>query len=434
MRNFSASSRAYDELEFDDTDSLDSAEYYSAGKLGSVSSSGGYGRGSHINLHPIHDLYDILIRPIEASLPKPLVPGSNYGRLIIIPDRDLYLVPFALLKGEGSSQFLYKRYHLCLVPSVYALMASTRHKVPLHRRASVSGTRGNTTSGSPPSDFSSKVYRSQSFTRFKHNSTPIVPSSDQLNQEMFAADPLVVGNPTAPLNAPTVVFPNPAAEREVNVVADLLNVKPLVGTAATKERFLQQLSLAESIHLAASVSWAKGEIVLAPKMDSSDMLDDSVRRMGNGRVGGEGSAMSMRGVADGAVSSVPSPAEYIVTLEDILTAKLSAKLVVISSCYKPEHSYLRADHILAIVQAFLVGGVQCVVIPLWPNSSNSSRHLMNAFYSSLVRGSRTSRGMCYAMQVSTVYMNVCVYIHLCVCVICVLGLEQRLKILLSNLR
>ena len=434
MRNFSASSRAYDELEFDDTDSLDSGEYYSAGKPGSVTSSGGYGRGSHINLHPIHDLYDILIRPIEASLPKPLVPGSNYGRLIIIPDRDLYLVPFALLKGEGSSQFLYKRYHLCLVPSVYALMASTRHKVPLHRRASVSGTRGNTTSGSPPSDFSSKVYRSQSFTRFKHNSTPIVPSSDQLNQEMFAADPLVVGNPTAPLNAPTVVFPNLVAEREVNVVADLLNVKPLVGTAATKERFLQQLSLAESIHLAASVSWAKGEIILAPKMDSSDMLDDSVRRMGNGRVGGEGSAMSMRGVADGAVSSVPSPAEYIVTLEDILTAKLSAKLVVISSCYKPEHSYLRADHILAIVQAFLVGGVQCVVIPLWPNSSNSSRHLMNAFYSSLVRGSRTSRGMCYAMQVSTVYMNVCVYIHLYVCVICLLGLKQRLKILLSNLR
>ena len=231
---------------------------------------------------------------------------------------------------------------------------------------------------------------------------------------MFAADPLVVGNPTAPLNAPTVVFPNPAAEREVNVVADLLNIKPLVGTAATKERFLQQLSLAESIHLAASVSWAKGEIVLAPKMDSSDMLDDSVRRMGNGRVGGEGSAMSMRGVADGAVSSVPSPAEYIVTLEDILTAKLSAKLVVISSCYKPEHSYLRADHILAIVQAFFVGGVQCVVIPLWLNSSNSSRHLMNAFYSSLVRGSRTSRGICYASEYC-VYECVCVYSFVCLC-------------------
>ena len=67
----------------------------------------------------------------------------------------------------------------------------------------------------------------------------------------------------------------------MNVITDLLNVKPLVGTAATKERFLQQLSSAESIHLEANVSWAKGEIVLAPKTDSSDMSYDLIRRMAN---------------------------------------------------------------------------------------------------------------------------------------------------------
>ena len=172
----------------------------------------------------------------------------------------------------------------------------------------------------------------------------MVPS-EQLNQEMYTAEPLVVGNPMAP----SLVFPNPAAEREVTVVADLLNVKPLVGTAATKERFLQHLSLAESIHLAANVSWAKGEIVLAPKTDNNDSSEDSSRRMANGRISGEGATMSARGVADGAVSSVSSPAEYMVMLEDILTAKLSAKMVVISSCYKPEQGYLRADHILAVV-------------------------------------------------------------------------------------
>ena len=131
----------------------------------------------------------------------------------------------------------------------------------------------------------------------------------------------------------------------------------------------------------------KERFVLAPKMDSNESSEDSSRRMANGRVRGEGATMLVRGVADGAVSSAPSAAEYVVTLEDILTAKSSAKMVVISSCYKPEQGYLRADHILAVVQAFLVGGAQCVVIPLWPNSSNSSRHLMNAFYSSLVQGS-----------------------------------------------
>ena len=100
----------------------------------------------------------------------------------------------------------------------------------------------------------------------------------------MATDPLVVGNPTAPLNASTVVFPNPAAEREVNVIIDLFNIKPLVGNAATKERFLQ-LSSAESIHFAANVSWAKGEIVLAPKTDSSNMSHDLIRRMANGSRG-----------------------------------------------------------------------------------------------------------------------------------------------------
>jgi len=407
QRTFSTSSRSFDDLEFDDTDSLDSVEHFSSsvGKAASTVSAG-YSRPSHINFHPIHDLYDILIRPVEPALPKPLVPGSSCGRLIIIPDRDLYLVPFSLLKGEGSSQFLYKRFHLCLAPSVHALMASTKHKVPLHRRASVSGARSNA-STSPPSDFASKVYRSQSFSRSKHVSSPLTPQ-DISPPEESTSDPLVVGNPTSPLNTTAMLFPNPAAEKELTVVADLLNVKPLLGMAATKERFLQQLSSAESIHLATNISWGRGEIVLAPK--SNGPMEEVTQRLANGRISGEGAGLPLRGEADGAVSSVPSAAEYVVTLEDILTAKLSAKMVVISACYKQEQVHLRADHLLAIVQAFLVGGAQCVVAPLWPNTNSSSRHLMNAFYSSLVRGSRTSRGMCYAMQVSTLVCNVmCTY-------------------------
>ena len=211
----------------------------------------------------------------------------------------------------------------------------------------------------------------------------MVPS-EQLNQEMYTAEPLVVGNPMAP----SLVFPNPAAEREITVVADLLNVKPLVGTAATKERFLQHLSLAESIHLAANVSW---EIVLAPKTNYNESSEDSSRRMIIGRISGEGATMSLRGVTNGAVSSVPSPAEYILSC---LLRNLSSVVVTNQS----KDTFVLIIYWL-FCRHFSGWGSVCSDSVCGPTVATHP-DILYAFYSSLLQGSRTSRGMCYAMQVS----------------------------------
>lgn len=54
---------------------------------------------------------------------------------------------------------------------------------------------------------------------------------------------------------------------------------------------------------------------------------------------------------------------------------------------------------MCMAQAFLASGAECVVVPLWPASFQASRLMMNAFYSSLLYGSKASRALCYAMQV-----------------------------------
>ena len=112
----------------------------------------------------------------------------------------------------------------------------------------------------------------------------------------------------------------------------------MVGNTATKDRFL---------HCSFNVSWAKGEIVVYIILKQIALNEWLMREL---------ATMSVRGVADGAISSVPSPAEYVVTMKDILIAKFSVKMVVISSCYKPKQEYLRADHI------FIIGCCACAGI------------------------------------------------------------------------
>lgn len=136
------------------------------------------------------DAYQRLIAPIADLLPTD--PGA---RLIIVPDRELGLIPWAALRDPASDRRLIDRYTLTLAPSLQTLRET-------HRR------RQNLPPGGPP---------------------------------------LIVGNPDP---MPNGLDPLPHAEREASAIAQRHHITPLVGAAATETAVKQTWQTARWLHFA----------------------------------------------------------------------------------------------------------------------------------------------------------------------------------------
>lgn len=48
-------------------------------------------------------------------------PVGRHRQLVLVLEGELYLIPFALLKGSSSNEYLYERFALIAVPSIRAL-------------------------------------------------------------------------------------------------------------------------------------------------------------------------------------------------------------------------------------------------------------------------------------------------------------------------
>ncbi len=366
----------------------------SASRGNSIGMSHSKGSKKPVNMAPVHELYDILVKPLEYVLPQPKCPGGMGGKIVIIPDKDLYLVPFALLKGEGMSECLYQRYHLQFAPSLQALAPPLPRAVPrLSRKASLA-PHSHSRSPSPANPtMKAEVRRS---------SSPNPPLHERDSRRLSQRPrPLIVSNPAIPVSGAhcpwhTLI----GVEKETRLLADLLEVVPLSGRAASKEQVVRRMCTAECVHLITNVSWEKGQIVLGPRDDRHSDSEDSVDGgVADSRRSGDGAAVGRRGVADGAVNALPEPREYLLTVSEVMEMKIAAKLVVISGAHHSDGSRVSAKGLMCLAQALLSSGVECVVVPLWSTSLQASRLMMNAFYSSLMYGSRASRALAYGMQV-----------------------------------
>ena len=102
-----------------------------------------------------------------------------------------------------------------------------------------------------------------------------------------------MGNPAIPISAAQCNWqPLKGIEKETRLIADLLQVSPILGHAASKDRLVKKLSGSECIHLATNISWNRCEVVLAPP--------DNRLAGGGASDNAEGAAMSrQRGGGDG---------------------------------------------------------------------------------------------------------------------------------------
>ncbi|MEM8543989.1 MAG: CHAT domain-containing protein [Cyanobacteria bacterium P01_H01_bin.119] len=159
---------------------------------------------SSANSTVYRQLHQILIDPIAELLPR-----DPSARVILIPQGNLFLVPFAALEDENGSPLIAK-HTLSTAPSIQVL--GLTQQLDRNRTSALSDLN--------PSDF------------------------------------LVVGNPTMPqiwspeTNSLSSLPPLPGAQQEAEAIASLFNLQALTGSQATETRVKQQAGTAEVIHLA----------------------------------------------------------------------------------------------------------------------------------------------------------------------------------------
>lgn len=57
-------------------------------------------------------------------------PVGRHRQLVLVLEGELYLIPFALLKGSSSNEYLYERFALIAVPSIRALGPQSKVRLP----------------------------------------------------------------------------------------------------------------------------------------------------------------------------------------------------------------------------------------------------------------------------------------------------------------
>ena len=251
-------------------------------------------------------LYDIFIAPFSHSI--------EGDELVIVPDGSSFLIPYAALVHQNS-RYLSKTLRIRLVPSLTTLKLLEEC---LEGRHSTSGV-------------------------------------------------LLVGNPwvkTVRIKG-CKPFPQlPGAEEEVKVIGQILNIEPLTGKNATKDRVLRGLNSVSLVHIAAHGRTETGEIILSPNSASAEK---------------------------------PKEKDFLLTMADVLDAKVHAKLVVLSCC-NSGRGKIKVEGVVGIARAFLGAGARSVIATLWAIDDEATLAFMRHFYDHLVAGQSASKSLHQAMK------------------------------------
>ena len=266
---------------------------------------------SQAGVDALRELYDVVIAPISHLIKD--------EELIIVPDGSSFLIPYAALLDQNS-RYLSETLRIRLAPSLTSL--SLLSECPEGRHC----TSGALLVGDPWIET----------VRLKR------------------------GEKRKPKRYPQL----PGAETEVKMIAQILNVEPLIGKNATKEQVLGRLKSVSLVHIAAHGSAERGEILLSPNLGSSEL---------------------------------PEEKDFLLTMTDVLNAKLDAKLVVLSCCHSGRGK-IKAEGVVGIARAFLGAGARSVIASIWAVNDEATLVFMRHFYEHLVKGQSTSRSLHEAMK------------------------------------
>ena len=155
------------------------------------------------------------------------------------------------------------------------------------------------------------------------------------------------------------------AEKEVQMIGEILQTEPLVGKQATKDEVLRRISSVALVHIAAHGKMETGEIALAPNANRQSLILDKE--------------------------------DYLLTMKDVLKAQIRARLVVLSCCHSARGE-IKAEGVVGIARAFLGAGARSVLVSLWAIDDEATMEFMKVFYQHLVHGRSASEALNKAMK------------------------------------
>ena len=149
------------------------------------------------------------------------------------------------------------------------------------------------------------------------------------------------------------------------MIGKILDAIPLTGKDASKNEVLKRLSTVQLVHIAAHGRMQTGEIALSPNPSRE--------------------------------SRIPKDEDYLLTMKDVLDAKLQAKLVVLSCCHSGRGE-IKAEGVVGIARAFIGAGARSVLVTLWAIDDEATLEFMKHFYQHLVKGKSASESLNRAMR------------------------------------
>ena len=158
----------------------------------------------------------------------------------------------------------------------------------------------------------------------------------------------------------------PCAQKEVEMIASILNTRPLTGKEATKAKVINQMSSVGLIHIAAHGNEQTGEIALSPN--------------------------------PGWTSEFPQKKDFLLTMSDVQAANLRALLVVLSCCHSGRGRISKGEGMVGIARAFLAAGSRSVLVTLWAIDDEATMVFMKKLYEHLKEGKTAGAAVHHSMK------------------------------------
>lgn len=162
------------------------------------------------------------------------------------------------------------------------------------------------------------------------------------------------------------------------------------------EAVISELPGAECVHIAANLSWKLGAVVLSPGEMCEPQSSKRFYQSTSVDLENEDDTNDLAG----SNMEIPPLSDFVLSSSDILSMKLNAKLVVLSSYHSIEP--ISGGGVANLAGSWLNAGAGAILISLWPVPETAAKILLRAFYSALLQGARSLLGLCFVIQIITV--------------------------------
>ncbi|AOX00222.1 hypothetical protein BJP34_12860 [Moorena producens PAL-8-15-08-1] len=288
----------------------------------------------------LQQLHQLLIEPIAD-----LLPFDENARVVFIPHRELFSVPFPALQDQ-EGKYLIEKHTILTAPSIEVLGLTHQKRKNLPKSGQTALVVGNPTMPKVPPAAGEEPQQLSALKGAEQEAKNIA-SQLQLFSDESTSRPLA----TSPLNPPILGDFNSSSPQSWGArgAKIAVNAQLLLGQDATETKVKRQMPKARYIHFA-----------------THGLFDPK-------RIPGIGSAIAL----------APSVGEDgLLTAEEIFEMKLSAELVVVSAC-ETGVGHINSEGVIGLSRSLVAAGVPSVMVSLWSIPDDKTTELMTEFYRNL---------------------------------------------------